>query len=211
MGTIIPPNQGDKDLRILAFDTAVMGCSVAVLDTASGQSWADSIVTERKQAEILVPMIEDVMAKAGTTFSDLDRIAVTIGPGSFTGVRIGLATARAMSLSSDKPLIGISTLHALAAQSNSEKALALVDTKREDFYGEMFHQGQSQGEARIWTAEEVNEIRKAGNLVIVEGNPDIVAFARLVASSPLPKGMPDPIYLRGAEVSVSKRVAPVAV
>lgn len=198
-------------MRILAFDTAVMGCSVAVFDTVSGQSWTDSIVTERKQAEILVPMIEKVMADAGTSFSDLARIAVTIGPGSFTGVRIGLSTARALSLASGKPLVGLSTLQVLAAQDTGQKVLAIIDTKREDFYGEIFDEsGKSLEAARIWSAEDVNAARQNGTN-IVEGNPDMLVMARLAAEAPLQEGMPDPIYLRGAEVSVAKRSAPVAV
>ena len=198
-------------MRILAFDTAVMGCSVAVLDTVSGQSWTDSVITERKQAEILVPMIEKIMADAGTSFSDLDRIAVTIGPGSFTGVRIGLSTARALTLASGKPLVGLSTLEVLAAPAKGEKVLAVIDTKREDFYGEAFDaSGKSLEAARIWSAEDVDAARQNGTH-IVEGNPDMLVMARLAAEAPLQEGMPDPVYLRGAEVSVPKRSAPVAV
>jgi tRNA threonylcarbamoyladenosine biosynthesis protein TsaB len=195
-------------LRILAFDTAVMGCSVAVIDTVTKKSWTDSIVTERKQAEILVPMIEAVMAEAGINFSDLERIAVTAGPGSFTGVRIGLATARALALASGTPLIGISSLQVLAHANAGQRLLAVIDTKRDDFYGEIFNaQGQSEGAARIWSAADV-----AGEgIKIVQGNPDVIALAHLAAQAPVPDAMPDPVYLRGAEVSVPKRSVPVAV
>lgn len=202
-------------MRILAFDTAVMGCSVAVVDTGTGATHTDSIITERKQAEILVPMIEDVMQKAGVSFANLDRIAVTMGPGSFTGVRIGLATARALALASGKPLTGVSTLQVLAAQikaGEGRQVLALIDTKRDDFYGELYNQsGDVVEAARIWSADEVSAARANQNIVIVEGNPDITMLASLGAISSISEKMPEPIYLRGAEVSSSKRVAPVAI
>lgn len=227
--TIIPRNQGNKHDRfyagsiviILAFDTAVEGCSAAVLDTVTGTSWSDHIVTDRRQAELLVPMIHSVMADAGQDFKSIDRIAVTMGPGSFTGVRIGLATARSMALASNKPLVGISTLEVLAHQMDGGQGrdiLAVVDTKRNDFYGELFSAHfVSQSAARIWSADEVAQVEQAGSYVIARGNPDPLVLARLAADKTVASdycdllALPEPIYLRDAEVSKSKRVAPVAV
>jgi tRNA threonylcarbamoyladenosine biosynthesis protein TsaB len=198
-------------LKILALDTAVAGCSVAVVDTGAGQSWSDSVITDRKQAEILVPMVQGVMEQAGIDFPDLDRIAVTIGPGSFTGVRIGLSTARALALASGKVLAGVSTLRVLARNANageSQSILALIDTKRGDFYGEIFSSTEDSLEpARIWTEDEVEAIRNTGTIQIVQGNPDPVALATLAESCETSSC--DPIYLRDAEVSMPKRVAPV--
>lgn len=192
-----------------------MGCAVAVVDTVSGQSWTEQVVTERGQAEILIPMIERVMAQAGVTFPDLNLIAVTVGPGSFTGVRIGLATAQSLALAADKPLTGVSTLTVLAAQTGrGGRILAVVDTKRGDFYGELFGgQGVIEVPARIWTQDEVAQARADDTLYIVDGNPDPITLARLASYGSGGTGfdlqaMPQPIYLRGAEVSQSKRVAP---
>lgn len=193
-------------MKILAFDTAVTGCSVAVYDSSLDRSWVERLETERGQAEFLVPLIEAAMKQAGVTFADLERIAVTNGPGSFTGVRIGLATARAMALASGKPLIGVSTLDLLYAQSGGAgDALVVVDTKRDDFYGQVF--GSAPQEARIWSQDEV----KSAGLSVVQDVPDPVVLAKMAAAAPLPTQMPMPVYLRGAEVSTPKRVAPTAV
>lgn len=193
-------------MKILAFDTAVMGCSVAVYDSGLDRSWVERLETERGQAEFLVPMIQSVMQKADVGFADLDRIAVTIGPGSFTGVRIGLATARALSLASGKPLVGISTLELLLAQSGvTGDALVLVDTKRDDFYGQVF--GSAAQEARIWQPAEV----ESSGFVTVQEIPDPVMLAKLAIATPLQGDMPNPIYLRDAEVSTPKRAAPTAI
>lgn len=200
---------------ILAFDTAVEGCSVAVVNTATGQDWSDRVVTDRRQAEILVPMIEEIMARAGVTFQTLDRIAVTIGPGSFTGVRIGLSTARALALASNLPLVGVSTLQVMAssaAASKGENILAVLDTKREDFYGEVFDaQGRSIEPVRIWTATEVAEVEREGRMIVLKEGADAVAIANCAAEMDVADQYPDPIYVRDAEVSVSKRIAPVAI
>ncbi len=193
-------------MKILAFDTAVTGCGVAVYDSSLGQSWVERLETERGQAEFLVPMIQSVMQKAGVGFPDLDRIAVTIGPGSFTGVRIGLATARALSLASGKPLVGVSTLDLLLEQSGvAGDVLVLVDTKRDDFYGQVF--GSAAQEPRIWKPEEA----AASGLKTVQETPDPVALARYAVTAPLETEMPMPIYLRDAEVSTPKRAAPTAI
>lgn len=183
-----------------------MGCSVAVYDSGLDRSWVERLETERGQAEFLVPMIQSVMQKADVGFADLDRIAVTIGPGSFTGVRIGLATARALSLASGKPLVGISTLELLLAQSGvTGDALVLVDTKRDDFYGQVF--GSAAQEARIWQPAEV----ESSGFVTVQEIPDPVMLAKLAIATPLQGDMPNPIYLRDAEVSTPKRAAPTAI
>jgi len=204
------------DLKILALDTAVMGCAVAVYDSVSGLSTCDNLVTDRRQAEILVPMVQSVMASAGVTFTDLDCIVVTQGPGSFTGVRIGLATARALAIAANKPILGVSTLEILARQvanGDGKSVLALIDTKRDDFYGEVFDgQGQSLEPARIWNKSEVDAAKASGRYIISDANPDPLTMAKWACnqtlSAPTAQAMPQPIYLRDAEISTAKRQAP---
>ena len=91
---------------ILAMDTSTAACSVA-LWRDGGVVASRFEVIERGHAEYLVPMIEAVMAEADERPADIDLIAVSIGPGAFTGIRLGLATARAMALAQDIPCIGI--------------------------------------------------------------------------------------------------------
>lgn len=194
---------------ILAFDTAVTGCSVVCLDSKTGGYTVRSVMTDRGQAEMLVPLIQEVVTESGFEMTHIDCIAVTQGPGSFTGVRIGLATARALGLALNCPVIGFSTLFILAKQADpAPSILALIDTKRNDFYGQMFDgEGEPLEPARIWTQEEADGF---DGQVIWGGMPDMVLMAGLAAMAYVGKkefcleGTPQPIYLRNAEVSQPK-------
>lgn len=129
-------------MKVLAFDTALAACSAAV--------WADGEVLarryqrlERGHAEALLPMVEAVREEAGLDYDQLDRLAVTIGPGAFTGLRIGLAAARGLSLASGLPLAGVTTLEAVAAQAQQQLAttdpvLAVLDARRGQVYAQAF-------------------------------------------------------------------------
>ncbi|ADZ72734.1 tRNA (adenosine(37)-N6)-threonylcarbamoyltransferase complex dimerization subunit type 1 TsaB [Polymorphum gilvum] len=101
-------------MRVLAIDTALANCAAAVLG-GSAPLVSRSETIGRGHAERLMTMIGDVMAESSTAFSDLDRIVVTTGPGSFTGLRVGLSVARGFGLVLGKPVIGITTLAAIAA------------------------------------------------------------------------------------------------
>src|SRR5512146_3284064 len=103
-------------MRILAIDTALEACSAAVLDTGAGAGTAhESLPMQRGHAEALMPLIARVMERARVTFEEIDRIAVTTGPGSFTGLRVGISAARGIALASGKPAVGLTTLAAFAA------------------------------------------------------------------------------------------------
>ena len=103
-------------MRVLAIDTALEACSAAVLDTERAAVVRARIAAmERGHAEALMPLIARVMDRAELDFPPLDRIAVTTGPGSFTGLRVGIAAARGIALAAGKPAVGLSTLAAFAA------------------------------------------------------------------------------------------------
>ena len=124
---------------ILALDSATSACSVAVMQ--DGEIKAHSYEEmSRGQAEALVPMIADTMSTAGLAFEELHAIGVTVGPGAFTGVRIGLSTAQSLALASGKPLIGATTLETVLAAQGEAQAPILValDTKRTDIYVQLF-------------------------------------------------------------------------
>ncbi len=129
-------------MRILAFDTATSACSAALWE--DGRLIARRFETmPRGQSEHLVPMILDVMNEAGAQFPDLDLLAVTNGPGAFTGLRIGLATARGMALAGELPCLGVTTLEVVAAQvpaaeREGRKLLVVLDSKRIDVYAQAF-------------------------------------------------------------------------
>jgi tRNA threonylcarbamoyl adenosine modification protein YeaZ len=106
-------------VTLLSFDAASTACSAAIL--ADGRIVAERFeAMERGQAEVLVPMIADVLAQADKTLEDIDALAVTIGPGAFTGIRIGLAAAHGLALARKIPSIGLTTFEAVAYPAVSE-------------------------------------------------------------------------------------------
>lgn len=103
-------------MRILAIDTALPAVSACVLsEGATSPESMESLGMERGHAEALIPLIDRVMGRVDGGFAALDRIAVTVGPGSFTGLRVGISAARAVALAMAVPVVGVSTLAALAA------------------------------------------------------------------------------------------------
>src|SRR3954471_3823438 len=123
-------------MRILAIDTALAVCAAAVLDTERpGMRARESLPMVRGHAEALMPLIARVMDAARLEFSELDRIAVTTGPGSFTGLRVGIAAARGIALAAGKPAIGLSPLAALGtpllAEVDNESVVAAIDARHD--------------------------------------------------------------------------------
>jgi tRNA threonylcarbamoyladenosine biosynthesis protein TsaB len=120
-------------MRVLAFDTATAATTVALVDT-------DGLALERRDdppsgqrpghASQLLPLVHELMVRAEIGWPQIDRIAVGVGPGTFTGLRIGLATAQALAASSGRPLVGVSTLAALAAAVPEEPVMAVIDARR---------------------------------------------------------------------------------
>ena len=131
---------------MLAIDTALEACGAAVLDTdREGGLTSRSMPMVRGHAEALMPMIAVVMSAAGIDFADLDRIAVTVGPGSFTGLRVGVAAARGIALAAGKPAVGLTTLAALAAPffdiDDTKPLLAAIDARHNHVYMQLFGPG----------------------------------------------------------------------
>src|SRR6202035_3632883 len=126
-------------MLILAIDTALDACAAGVLDTDAGKLIAqESQAMKRGHAEALMPLIARVMKESGIAFASLDRIAVTTGPGSFTGLRVGLSAARGIALAADKPVVGVTTLTAYAAPVVSENGehpvSSAIDARHDHVY-----------------------------------------------------------------------------
>jgi tRNA threonylcarbamoyladenosine biosynthesis protein TsaB len=126
-------------MLILAIDTALDACAACVLDTDAGALLAqESQAMKRGHAEALMPLIGRVMKQAGIAFAALDRIAVTTGPGSFTGLRVGLSAARGIGLAADRPVVGLSTLTAYAApvvgQNAPQPVISAIDARHDHVY-----------------------------------------------------------------------------
>src|SRR5579864_7012068 len=126
-------------MLILAIDTALDACAAAVLDTGTSKLMAmETQAMKRGHAEALMPMIARVMKESGLPFAALDRIAVTSGPGSFTGLRVGLSAARGIALAAGKPAVGLTTLSAYAApivsEGGEQPVISAVDARHDHVY-----------------------------------------------------------------------------
>lgn len=125
-------------MLILAIDTALEACAVALLDANAATLRAhETLAMASGHAEALMPMIERVMKAADTPFTALDRIAVTVGPGSFTGLRVGISAARGLGLAAGKPVVGVTTLSAYAAPFLSDGGgpiISLIDARHDHVY-----------------------------------------------------------------------------
>ena len=147
--------------QILAIDTAVDGSGVCVYDRVSGQIFDAYSDDPRGQAQVLIPMVQDVVGQSSGDFEALDAIIVCTGPGTFTGIRIGLSAAQTFGLVGDVPVFGISSLQGLAltavAKGIEKEMLVIVETRRTDFYVQAFDaQGQAFDEARSVMAEDID-------------------------------------------------------
>ena len=171
-------------MRVLAIDTALEACSAAVLDTEQGGIVAhEQMPMQRGHAEALMPLIKRVMDHAGLAFTELDRVAVTIGPGSFTGLRVGIAAARGIALAAGKPAVGLSTLAAYAtpliAADDTIPVVAAIDARHEQVYLQVFGPG-----GRTLVAPRIAPLREAVRAAANSGAPRIVGTAaELIAAA----------------------------
>lgn len=213
------------DKPVLALDSALAGCVGAVLKGgAAVSSFAEPMA--REQASRLIPLVETAMAQAGVAYKDLGLIVTTIGPGSFTGLRISLSAARALGLALGIPVQGVTTLEAMARSAVPEEAACLVvlETKRSDFYVQGFGPDKVPLEDPHCLEPDDLRAKIAGGTYILCGdglerlglggraqalyNPEIMAragLARFLGNSEKAK-RPEPLYLRGADISVSNKV-----
>jgi len=214
-------------VNLLAIDTCLNACSVAL--DRDGESLAHaSEPMQRGHQERLAGMTAEVMAAAGLAFADLDRIGVTVGPGSFTGLRVGLAFAKGLALALDRPCVGVGSLEALWRSLEPETAsgpvAAVIDAGRGRVYLQVFD-GAPLGAPDIVEIEQalarLAETCPHGELVLtgpgagllapalprarVDGlqTPDPRAVARLARSAEPASARP--LYLRAPDAKVKAR------
>jgi tRNA threonylcarbamoyladenosine biosynthesis protein TsaB len=178
-------------MRVLAIDTALAACSAAVLDTEQGGIVAsESLPMTRGHAEALMPLLERVMEESGIAFHNIDRVVVTTGPGSFTGLRVGIAAARGIALAADTPAVGVSTLSAYAAPHLADDetipVVAAIDARHDNVYLQVFGPG-----GRTLTAPRLATLREAVQAA-AESRSCIVGSAAHAVAAGLSDGDPKP-------------------
>jgi len=206
---------------VLALDTALELCSAAVTDGGRVLA-ARSEPMARGHQERLAPLVQEIMAEAGIGFDALDRIGVTVGPGSFTGLRVGLAFAKGLGVALGKPVAGIGTLVALGAGSEGFAA-AVIDARRGQVYVQGFCDGRPAAPPEALSAEDAARMlididAKGPGLLVGPGaallasafpdaavearaGVDPVRLAGLAAAVEAP-GAPRPIYLRAPDAKL---------
>ena len=181
-------------MLILAIDTALDACAAAVLDTGTGKLIAmESQAMKRGHAEALMPLIARVMKQAALPFAALDRVAVTSGPGSFTGLRVGLSAARGIALAAGKPAVGLTTLSAYAAPIVSENGEQPVISAIDARHGQVYFQvvsgdGSSLIRPRAGLIEEAVAASRFGP-------PHLVGNAAAILAERWPKDAEPPVRI----------------
>lgn len=224
-------------MKLLGLDTALNACSVAIVD-------GDTVLAKtmlpggKGNAERLLPAIEQARAQAGIALDQLDGIAATIGPGSFTGIRTALATARGLGLALGKPVWGVTTTEVLgiAAATAGRGTVAAIDARREEVYLQIFAAaGSGLGAAlqppQLLPIKDAAAMLPAGPLKLAGSgasllhdaaargdieisdaapDPDPVIVARLAMQRPKPSRPPSPLYIRPPDAALPKTEQPRA-
>ncbi len=215
-------------MRILAVDTAISACSACVLDAGATQPLAiRSDMMERGHAEALVPLLAELEADIPGGFASVDKIAVTVGPGSFTGLRVGLSAARAMGVGLGIPVVGVGTLAAFAAPAVTSDGTLVIAAAIDARHGNVYMQAVGPGgrllvspriaslteAARALGSGAVRIVGPAADLLAAAAldiglqvfvdppvrAPDILWVARLGLAADPRSAPPDPLYLRGPD------------
>ena len=216
-------------MRILAIDTALDACAACVAtDQSDDLIGEESMPLARGHAEALLPLIERVMARVEGGFASLDRVAVTVGPGSYTGLRVGLSAARAIGLAAEIPVVGVTTLSALLAPQLALNGDGLIAAAIDARHGAIYLQAMSIASGAMVAPCHVGldaaVERIAGHRVTAVGSgaaalaaaaqgrgiavevaetgpPQIAWIASLGLVADPGQALPRPLYLRGPDAA----------
>ena len=217
-------------MRVLIVDTALGACTACVVEDGRRLGLRSELMTKGHQ-ERLAGMVRDAVAdaakEAGGGFEAIDRIGVTVGPGSFTGLRVGLAFAQGLGAALDRPVVGVSTLDALAASVDQAGLVAaVIDARRGQVYARLFRDGAPLGEAEALSLETARDrilaaaadaqptLIGSGAALLAETFPELAGAALHPLPAPTPEAVaaltlaadpatspPQPLYLRAPDAT----------
>ena len=209
-------------MKILAFDTCFDGCSVCVAEQRDTAVVALSSRMERFEtghAERLIPMIGEAMEEARVAFGELDRIAVTVGPGTFTGTRIGIAAARSFALATNAPTVGVSSLAVMAEVArrtiDAETLAVVTDARRGEVYAQLFDgRGGRNSEPLLLPIDDAARLGGHGAIMFVGSGAAAVAESAVrhgrEARAVLPDLLPDAVALASIAAGLEASDTPLA-
>lgn len=211
----------DRTVIILGLTSSTAAVGVAISGDGRLLSHHQSL-TDRRHAEELTPMLTATLSEAGLEISDVDRFAVDIGPGRFTGLRVGLASARALALAVDRPLVGVSSLELLAVGHGHRPITSVIDARRNEVFQQTFFADGSSTDAVVGPPAELAEAVVNDAVVVGDGadryleiygpavepgcQPSAAHLVALAADRPARPGREvEPLYLRNPDVQVNIR------
>ncbi len=212
-------------LRVLAIDTALGACSACIVQAGDPLPLAaETIPMERGHAEALMPLLDRLSAQVDGGFESLDRVAVTVGPGSYTGLRVGISAARGIGLAASIPVVGVATLSAFLAPLMVGERRGLLTAAIDAKHGHLYIQAIAPGGRTIippglMTYRDAIRLLGSGPIIIAgsaapllaaearaqgvealisdaSSHPDIAWVARLGALADPNQALPKPLYLR---------------
>ena len=205
----------------LAIDTSARLCAACVYDAAHSAVLGQSVEDiGRGHAERLFPVIDQALHAASRTYDDIERLGVCIGPGSFTGVRVGVSAMRGLALALSRPVVGITAFEALAMNAPRGRPVLIVqDARRGEVYAQLFDGkgAEAAAPAAMSFAAAAGLARQHRAVLLGSGAPlvaaedaelevtdgealaDIVCIARCAAVKEPSQAAPKPLYLRGAD------------
>jgi tRNA threonylcarbamoyladenosine biosynthesis protein TsaB len=170
-------------VTVLAIETATAVCGVALVQDGTVRA-EESVRLPNTHAERLMDLLDTVLRRTGVAVRDLDAVAVSIGPGSFTGLRIGLSVAKGLAWAHDLPVVPVPTLRALAARAvgPSEEVLSLIPARKGEVYAQRFRTAaggpEALGEIRVaGVVQLAQEVAGTGLLLTGEGASHVAAAA----------------------------------
>jgi len=218
--------------------TAVVGVAVGQLAAPDGEATVlqfEQVITDRRHAEELTVLIAEVIERSEARLRDVQRLVVDVGPGRFTGLRVGLASVKALALATGAPVLGFTSLEILAASAYpaATQVTAAVDARRGEVFQQRFINGEPEGVAVYGPPEDLAEVA-AGGVVVGDGadryaehysgldavdlrpghQPSAAIMMQLAAAVPadssrwLPGSAVRPVYLREPDVSINIKTRP---